>query len=77
MRKVSQAEIQFVKKGLNSGVRLDGRLSNQMRNFTLNQNEDVLKTANGACHLNLGNDLSILVGIKAGKHFISSNTFSN
>jgi exosome complex RNA-binding protein Rrp42 (RNase PH superfamily) len=70
MRKVSKAEIDFVQKGLNRGIRLDGRLHNQMRNFKINENEDILKTANGACHLTLGQDLSILVGIKAGEYTI-------
>ena len=58
--------MEFIKKALKNSVRLDGRLSNQMRNFKLKCEEDILKTANGACHLTLGNDLSILVGIKAG-----------
>ena len=66
MRKISVEEVEFIKKALKNSVRLDGRLSNQMRNFKLNCEEDILKTANGACHLTLGNDLSILVGIKAG-----------
>ena len=67
MRRYSSEEIEFVKRALKSSVRMDGRLPNQMRNFKLNCEEDILKTANGACHLTLGNDLSILVGIKAGK----------
>lgn len=67
MRKISSEEVEFIKKALKNSVRMDGRLPNELRNFKLNCEEDILKTANGACHLTLGNDLSILVGIKAGK----------
>lgn len=74
MRNISQEEVDFIAKSLKNSIRMDGRLPNQMRNFKLNCEEDILKTANGACHLTLGNDLSILVGIKAGKSRIQKES---
>lgn len=67
MRAISPEEILFVKKGLKNGYRLDGRETNEIRSFSMNTEEEILKTANGACKLNISDKFTILSGIKAGK----------
>lgn len=69
MNRISDSEIQFIKKGLKSGFRLDGRHHNQIKSFKSTTDEEILKTANGACKLKIKDNFTILAGIKAGNLF--------
>ncbi len=66
MNVASLEEIQFYQKCLNLGKRIDGRRSNQMRNFELTEGHGVINTSNGSSRLYLVEEnFTILVGIKA------------
>ena len=73
MNIASAEEIQFYQKCMNLGKRIDGRMSNQMRNFELTQGAGVINTCNGSSRLYLVEEnFTILTGIKADVVPISS-----
>ena len=66
MNIASHEEVAFYQKCLHTARRVDGRQSNQLRNFELSIGKDVINTCNGSSKLYLPQEnLSILVGIKA------------
>jgi exosome complex RNA-binding protein Rrp42 (RNase PH superfamily) len=66
MHVASTEEIAFYQKCLSNSRRVDGRQSNQLRNFELVLGRDIIDTCNGSSKLYLPQEnLTILVGIKA------------
>lgn len=66
MNVASSEEVAFYQKCLTNSRRVDGRQSNQLRNFELVLGRDIIDTCNGSSKLYLPQEnLTILVGIKA------------